>query len=364
LAVDLKFYDANGSEISLDKSVGGHDFGTVRKGQQYVYPVVVKNVGSNDAKGLYVKGSPLNSINDANATEYNNQVRASTWKSFSLLPNRDFVTQLNLPNIPANSTMIGKQEFIENFTNPANSYWKNDTLTGHLFQWTGTGLVCTPTNGETSTTSFFARADATGWGNAKEADCIFKFLMPNTSVAGSSFGMIGFRMNSLGDEKGYIVNLKRVNTNNTCFFEIRKCAGIKASGTTDFGSVLYTSNSVPYADYTPIRIKIFTNSDGLPEIKVWVTNINDTDPPVQWGTTNPTQSYVDTSNTYKYAGGICFIFGSAGTNLVSANKFELRYASLLTDDPNGKVYISTIVSDGAEDSITYNSSMELFYDPV
>jgi hypothetical protein len=148
------------------------------------------------------------------------------------------------------------------------------------------------------------------------------------------------------------------------FFEVRKGTGVTSPTAGDWGTVLATSTAVNYSDFIPMRIKLFTNSNGLPELKVWVGNIKDTDTPITWGTTNPTQSWVDTANTYPYAGLVSFNVGSAGTNILGANTFELQYASLLTDDLEGKVYIKTLVGDGASDSVVYNSAMELFYDTI
>jgi hypothetical protein len=362
VAVDLRFYDLNGQEISLDKATGGHDFGIVRKNSQYIVPVIIKNIGTTDAVALSVKGSPLHSPSEISAEEYANEVMAGNWKTFSFLPDRGYTSLLSLPNIPANSTMIGQKELIEEFDNPASSAWVNDTLTGHTFSWTGTSLLVKPASG---VITCFARADAQGWGNNEDIDFTVEFSMPLTTTAGSAFQMFCLRQNSMGDEKGYLINIKRIyvatSGTSTIQFEIRKGAGIKANGSTDYATILYTSQSISWNDFQPIRIKLKNDSSGQPEIKIWVNNILDTDTPVQWGTTNPTSSYVDTVKSYPYSGLITAIFGSSGNNLTN-NQFEIRRATLLTKDAEGKVYIKTVVGDGAEDSVVYHSSMELSYD--
>jgi hypothetical protein len=134
----------------------------------------------------------------------------------------------------------------------------------------------------------------------------------------------------------------------------------------DFGSILVKSETVPYSDFMSVRVKLFTNADGLPEFKVWANNVSDTATPVNWLPTGlpTTSSYVDTLNRFPYAGftGVCF--GNNGTNLVGEVRHGINKAVLTTEDAEGKIYIRTLVGEGAEDSVVYNSAMELFFDPV
>jgi hypothetical protein len=53
-----------------------------------------------------------------------------------------------------------------------------------------------------------------------------------------------------------------------------------------------------------------------------------------------------------------------GTNLVGEVRHGINKAVLTTEDAEGKIYIRTLVGEGAEDSVVYNSAMELFFDPV
>lgn len=367
MAVDIQFFKTDGTKISLDVATGGIDFGIVRKNQQQVTPVVIKNLGTDEAKNIYVTGSPLHTLASISQDKYNEEVLAGHWKAFSMLPDGQFSSILSLPNIPAGKTMVGIKKYIESFNNPSSSAWKNDTYTGHTFNWTGSSVVVSDSS---TVGKVFGYMTSDGWGMNKEVDFTVQFGMPPTSTAGASFVMIGLRKNSLGDGKGYLINVKRTTTSTTggtCVFEIRKGAGVKTPTVYDFGTVLYTSNAVPFYDFMPIRIKLFTNASGLPELKLWTDKISDTDTTVSWGIApNTTYSWVDTVNTYPYAGAVELHFGSSGSGIVSGGtkSFEVSEASLLTEDLEGKVYIRTIVGDGAVDSVSYNSSMELFYDPV
>lgn len=366
MAVDIQFTKVDSTPISLDKTTGGIDFGVVRKNQYQITPVIVKNNGTNDAKNVYVSGSTLHTPTEVTTDAYNNEILASKWQTFSMLPDGDFTTTLSLPNILAGQTMLGKKKLVELFTNPTNSGWKNDSLTGHNYNWTGNSVIVTDTAG---TGKIFGYMTADGWGNNKEVDVTYTFMMPATTTTGAAFVMFGLRKNCLGDNKGYLLNVKRTaptsGVGGTMFCEIRKGAGSTSATTGDYGTVLGTSTAVTYADFQPIRIKLFTNSNNLPELKVWIGNVKDSDTPLTWGTgTTATQSWVDTANTYPYAGLLSINFGDSGTGIVAPNQFEIKSASLLTDDSNGKVYIRTLVGDGAVDNVTYNSAMELYYDPV
>jgi hypothetical protein len=119
-----------------------------------------------------------------------------------------------------------------------------------------------------------------------------------------------------------------------------------------------------WTDFMPIRIKLFTNPDGKPELKIWAGNINDSDTPLKFNTANAF-SWVDNNNTYPNAGKIRWVIGTGIGDGASINMpFELQNASLITQDVEGKIYVKTIVGDGAEDSVIYRSSLELFYDPI
>jgi hypothetical protein len=358
MAVDIRFYDIDGTELSLDKTTGGHDFGIVKKGSQYIYPVVVKNVGEDDAKNLSVSASALNSPEDISPSEFSAEQLAATWKTFSYLPTRGFASTINLPDIAAGTTMVGIKELVETFTNPMSSAWVNDTLSGHIFQWTGDGLSCI--DGSESDLKIYARVDANGWGDNKEIDFTTTFATPANATMGSAFMMFCLRRNCLGDEKGYLVNLKRNTANGgSGLIDIRKGAGITVNGTNDFGKTLATSPIFLCPDYTPLRIKLFTNDDNLPEIKVWVGDIGDDDAPINFTIGGVTSSsWIDTENTYPFAGGISAIMGSG-----IGGTYVLKTAKLLAEDLEGKVWIRTIVGDGAVDGQIYNSALELSYDP-
>lgn len=349
MTVDIRFFNEEGVDISSE----GYDFGVTKKNTRYEYPVVVKNLGDTDATGLSVSGSPLNSPVDVPSEEYARQTLASGWQTFSMLPSMGFSSDIQLPDIPAGQTMVGLKEYKEYFTNPVSSAWVNDTLDGHIFQWTGSSLICI--DGTEADGKIYAKVDAAGWGNNKEIDFTCYFNTPANETAGSAFIMFCLRRNSKGDQRGYTLNLKRrssTGAGGTGFFEMRKCAGLFDNGNTDFGTILSTSQTFNFIEFCPVRFKLFTNTNGLPELKVWVNNVL-----VKWGANNPTDSWVDVDNTYNSAGGISVIFGSG-----IGGTYELKQASLITDDPEGKVYIRTSVGDGAIDGVEYNSAMEVYYD--
>lgn len=369
MAVDIRFYDLNLAELTFDKMTGGIDFGLAKKGQPYVLPVVIKNVGASDANNVSVKGSTLDAPTDVSPTEYSNQVLAAGWKSFSKTPNGSFTAMLPLPNIKANSYMQGVKEYVEDFKNPLTSAFVPDVLAGHIFQWTGSSLVCK--DGSESDGKIYAYTDATGWGDNLEQDCQFVFDMPLTTTSGAAFIMFCMRKNCLGDEKGYLVNVKRACTTanplGTIFFEIRKGAGVKSNAGTDFGTILASTPAVQWVDGAKLRIKCFTNDNNLPEIKIWYNAISDSDPTISFGSgATATTSWVDTANTYKFAGKVGIVYGSGGTGIAAGalNQYEIKYALMNTVDPQGKVYVKTIVGEGAVDGVLYHSSLELSYDPV
>lgn len=358
MTVNLKFYDADtNAEISLDKITGGYNFGIVRKGQQSAPKgIIIKNLGTDPATGLQIKGATLDSSLDVPTEEYNKQLIASTWKWFSFFKDKNFTQTLSLPNIPAGGTLIGKKEIIDDFANPSTSSFKNDSLATHIWSWTGTTLKFDAV----TSTSKFAYAKATGWGNNKDYECIFNFSHPVVASYGGAFVVIGLRMNSNADGKGYLLVVKRqkTTTTDTVRVDLYHGVGVTDTGAWSATNLTISSSVVNYVDYAPMRIKIFNNASGNPEIKIWYNAILDTDQPLTWTINNVTSnSWQDSTKMYLNAGETRIEFGGAGV-------YEVDNAYLLTDDPNGKIYVKTIVGDGAEDNVEFKSSLELFYDPV
>jgi hypothetical protein len=321
-------------------------------------------MGDSIASTPIVIASVLNSPVEVSENEYSKQQLAATWKTFSLLPSRGFFDTITLPNIASNSFMIGLREIVDDFSNASNSSWKTDSLASHTYQWTGSALKSV-----SNVLSSYGKIDsATGWGQNKEIDFTVRFSPPSNATSGAAFTMFCLRQNCLGDERGYLVTAKKVTSSttglSTIFFEMRKGAGIRnVTGTTytsDFGSPLLATQTVTFSDYTPVRIKLFTNSSGLPEVKIWVTNILDTDIPLTWGSGGTASlSYIDVANTYRYAGNVTIVTGTG-----IGGTFEFRYANLVTDDVEGKIYIRDVVGEGAENEVIYSSAMEISYEPV
>jgi hypothetical protein len=363
MGVDIKFLNTDGTPIGAE----GVNLGVIRKGKYQTIPVIIKNDGTDDAKNVFVQGTTLHKNTEVTTDIYNKELTASKWKTFSLLPDEGFVSTLNLPNISAGKQMVGIQKYVESFVDSSNS-WTMDSFATRVYTWTGNNVVVTPA--DTSTNRVTAFMVANNWGMHKDIDLTLKVLQPPVTTGGSAYTSVLLRRNSNGDNKGYILNMKRVTTTltgGTLTFELRYGEGYTSTGSQDYGSILVSSEKIPYTDWMPIRVKLFTNASGLPEIKLWANNIADTDTPVTWSpTTTPITSYVDTANRYQYAGYVGICFGGNGTNLVSGGteKHGVDDASMITEDLNGKVYIRSLVGDGAEDAVYYDSAMELFFDPV
>ena len=95
MAVNLKLYDEDDNEIAL---LDGIDFGLTRMRYPVVKKMYLRNLGNDNVKNLTITADTLNKKEDISNEEYEKQVKAKSWKSFSL-DNKNFSEILDLGKV-------------------------------------------------------------------------------------------------------------------------------------------------------------------------------------------------------------------------------------------------------------------------
>ena len=103
MPVILKVFNVDNSAMDMEEGI---DLGLSRKGKDNMSSFLLKNEGNTLARDVIVVGSPLHDLKDVedgiiSEEDYQKEVIASQWKTFSLDPNGDFVRELNLGRIYA-----------------------------------------------------------------------------------------------------------------------------------------------------------------------------------------------------------------------------------------------------------------------
>jgi hypothetical protein len=223
-------------------------------------------------------------------------------------------------------SFVSKQ-YIDNFTSLEDSLFTLDSGLGnfanHTYSWTGTTLKSTPT----SALATAGRLTPSTIGKIKHVDVTFKIKFFNSlnPSGGDCLVMLNLRQDANNDGTGYLLIFKRTSLN-TIFVDLRKGAGVTPSGSMSYGTNIVNTVAQPYTDYMNIRVKLSTNGSNLPELKLWMNNIADTDTPITWGTTPI--AWVDSANTYNSPGNVILSY----VRTTAKGALEFDYFSATTTD--------------------------------
>ncbi|MGL6175104.1 MAG: hypothetical protein ACRC1P_10915 [Cellulosilyticaceae bacterium] len=118
MAIQLQFLGEDGNPISLEHpdNGGGLNIGTSRRGVANIKKFKIKNVGDITAKDLIITSEPLNLSTEVDEVEYQKQLKAVKWKTFSKYEDGTFVKSLNLGNVSPNGFVEGEKTMDVVFT--------------------------------------------------------------------------------------------------------------------------------------------------------------------------------------------------------------------------------------------------------
>ena len=111
MPVLLKVFNVDNSAMDMEEGI---DLGLSRKGKGNIASFLLKNEGNTLARDVVLTGAPLHTLEDVqngviSEEDYQKECLAGQWKTFSLDPEGEFVTELNLGKIYAGKYVEGTQ---------------------------------------------------------------------------------------------------------------------------------------------------------------------------------------------------------------------------------------------------------------
>lgn len=357
MAAELQFLDMNNEEISLETGI---DYGLSRKGIPIIKAVKLKNVGDVTARDLILTATTLNSSSEVSAEEYENQLVAASWKSFSLVQDGEYSQKLNLGDVRPGRFLEGTKTVKEEFASQKDCMFEDVWSTGI-------------TEFKEEKMTFKKLTDDSKGNIAKRMRCTkltaprdlkVEFNMEFNSepdVESEMNGMLIFpiRMNSKGDETGYLVLFQYNRQEDRFFVSIHKNAKGMASnidrayGTKIFDTIAFKS----FDKSKKLGFNVYNNASGNPTFeilyggeKMLLTN--------SIGSVKEEYSKTDTaSDAYKTGGDFYMDLGLYDGDLT----FSISNMTIQTEELEQPIYIKTYITDNGKNKVDYKSSVEVSY---
>lgn len=352
---ELKFLDMENQEININ----GLDLGLVRKGTTNISKVKIKNTGNITARDLILSADTLNTNDEVTEAEYQNQLLAKSWKSFSLKENGVYLDKLNLGDILPDKFVEGIKDIDVNLANSGVCIFKEAWSTA-ITEFKDETLIFRKADGEING-NVTRRMSCYDLGVPKDVEIEFN-LNPivDATVSSESDAMVSFpvRLNSNGDGKGYMFVFQYKRTNNRFSIAIYKDAkGLVDSVDRVYGTRIFDIGAYRIFDKTKkLGAKVYNNSNGEPTFEVMYDGKNlDL---FKVGETVGSKFMSDT-DVISYKSGGEFYFD---INLHPGDiNFGLSNVKIITEELEQPIFIKTILGDVAKDKVQYKSSVLISY---
>ena len=234
MPANLVITDKDGQEIDLYQ---GLDFGLTRKGLPSFQEIKIRNTGNVAAKDVILTAIPMNAVGEVSEEEYENQMKATQWKSFGYEQNGLFSQYLSIGDIKANSSLEGTKttsvEFDSHFTgthftsgnlSKAPNYLKLSQFDGEIKD----GTSC--------------RVKSEMFRSVRDVEISFNLEFEARNGEGRQDTLVVFpvRMNSKNNKMGYLMVVKYIPTSKRFSVSIWKDAkGIESHYDRDYGTKIF-----------------------------------------------------------------------------------------------------------------------------
>ena len=353
MPANLVITDKDGQEIDLYQ---GLDFGLTRKGLPSFQEIKIRNTGNVAAKDVVLTAIPMSAVGEVSEEEYENQMKATQWKSFGYEQNGLFSQYLSIGDIKANSSLEGTKttsvEFDSHFTgthftsgnlSKAPNYLKLSQFDGEIKD----GTSC--------------RVKSEMFRSVRDVEISFNLEFEARNGEGRQDTLVVFpvRMNSKNNKMGYLMVVKYIPTSKRFSVSIWKDAkGIESHYDRDYGTKIFESEETPLLDKNKkITLKIYNDAqirpcfeflyDGKP-MRLGKPGVESSLNTVVKDTT--TSAYVNDGELY-----IDLSISSAEQSVT------LRNMNIKTENPNQSIFIRTLLDDRAEDMVWYSSAVSISY---
>ena len=353
MAANLVITDKDGKEIDLYQ---GLDFGLTRKGLPSFQEIKIKNTGNTAAKDIVLTAIPMNSAVEVSDEEYENQVKATQWKTFGYEQDGMFSKYLSIGDIKANGTLEGTKntsiEFDSHFTgthftsgnlSKAPNYLKLSQFDGEIKD----GTSC--------------RVKSEMFRSARDVEISFNLEFEARNGEGRQDTLVVFpvRMNSKNNKMGYLMVVKYIPTSKRFSVSIWKDAkGIESHYDRDYGTKIFESEQTPVLDSNKkITLKIYNDEQIRPSFEFLYDG-----KPMLLGKPGVESSlaYVvkdTTTSAYVNDGALYMDFSiSSAEQSVTVKNMDIK-----TENPNQSIFVRTLIDDRAEDMTWYSSAISISY---
>ena len=353
MAANLVITDKDGKEIDLYQ---GLDFGLTRKGLPSFQEIKIKNTGNTAAKDIVLTAIPMNSAVEVSDEEYENQVKATQWKTFGYEQDGIFSKYLSIGDIKANGTLEGTKntsiEFDSHFTgthftsgnlSKAPNYLKLSQFDGEIKD----GTSC--------------RVKSEMFRSVRDVEISFNLEFEARNGEGRQDTLVVFpvRMNSKNNKMGYLMVVKYIPTSKRFSVSIWKDAkGIESHYDRDYGTKIFESEQTPVLDSNKkITLKIYNDKQIRPSFEFLYDG-----KPMLLGKPGVESSlaYVvkdTTTSAYVNDGALYMDFSiSSAEQSVTVKNMDIK-----TENPNQSIFVRTLIDDRAEDMTWYSSAISISY---
>lgn len=357
MPVQLQFLNMNNEEIDLGE---GLDLGVSRKGRPVITPIKIKNVGNITARDIILEATTLNEQNEVDEVEYANQLKAASWKSFSLDKDGEYVKELRLGDLKPNRFIEGYQTLHEKFENSTSCMFKEVWCTG-VSNFQDNHLVLHKNDYEEKG-AVARRMKCETLARPRDLEMEFKLSFEaNPEEESLTDAMIVFpvRINSKGDGNGYIFIVTYRRADNKFMVNIYKNGkGMESNNDRVYGTKIF--DTVQYRTFDTnkkIGLKIYNDSNNVPTFEVLYNGQN---LPLANADGTGTEESVkkDNKSDAFIAGGDFFMDCSIydGDIALAISEFKVK-----TENLEQPIYVKTIVGDDADDKMEYRSSLMVGY---
>lgn len=356
MAVELKFYDEDVMELNeIDAGESRMNYGTITA-------VKIKNEGTDRAKNCIIDSCPLNTLDELKTTmndeeakaEYEKQLMAASWKSFSLIKDGNYSTELELGNINPGCFLEGTQTLQEPFSNIETSMFQS-VWSYCLEQWSNNSLKIYKDTAKSQT----AQRKVLNIGEHRDIDIKFKLNYDyDSSAYAKSSCLVIFPVRIDPRGYGYILSFQFRASDGKCFFGVYKDGkGMVSNLSRTYGTRIFDTNGYKEFDSSKyMGAKVYTNEND----EICFEFILNGEKQVLYKTSDKSikgTTVVDTTNAYPNAGAAYFDVGMYYGDLA----ITLSNFSISTETDQQTVYIKSKIDGNATDGENYTSAISISY---
>lgn len=354
MSVNLKLYDDKDNEITI---VDGMDYGLTRVNYPSIKQVYIKNLGNSNAENCSLRADVLNDKADVGIEEYNKQLQAKSWKSFSL-DNKVYHEFLDLGRIGRGSYLEGERNIKFDLTSSLGTLkeeWTNavPSFIDHKLYFRKTTYESEDKTQGTGSGRFLADI-----GNVRDIDISFYMTYigdKNTSYSAIATFLIPIRIGA--DGFGYGLAIQRNRENGKMFMAIyKRIKGMLDANTSIMGTrIADIKTYIDIDESKPLRFRAYNNNEGFPTFEFYCNDqqmtLYSSSDRAKFGLT-----YVDVADGYYPSRGSMYFDMALYKGDI---EFSIFGINLITENAKQPVYIKTDIGNEAIDQAQYKSCVKL-----